>query len=279
MPELPEVETVCRTLEKPVVGRRLETAHVFWARTVEPENPGEFSSRIVGLQIDGISRRAKLIVMALSNGDVLTTHLRMTGKLLYTAEGDPPPDEPERHLRVAFELEGGGRLEFYDARKFGRMRLMAEDEWYIMSSEYGPEPLGAAFTPEQFYSKLRLTRRQIKPLLLDQRFLAGVGNIYADEALFKSRIHPQKAASSISRRKANLLHGAIRETLASAINNSGTTLRDYRSGSGDEGRNQRYLNVYGRPEGATCVRCGTRLKRLVVGQRGTTICPRCQRLR
>ena len=279
MPELPEVETVCRTLSGTIVGNGLETAHVLWGRTVEPTDPTDFAYRVAGSNVLEITRRAKLIVMRLSTGDVLTTHLRMTGKLLYSAPATPPLEEPERHLRVAFELSDGGRLDFFDARKFGRMSLLTPAEWHEVSSNFGPEPLEAEFTPELFYEGLKSTRRQIKPLLLDQRFLAGVGNIYADEALFQARIHPQKPANSTSRRKAGLLHGAIVETLDSAVRNAGTTLRDYRSGTGDQGSNQHHLKVYGRPQGSSCVRCGTKLKRLVVGQRGTTICPRCQRLR
>lgn len=279
MPELPEVETVCRTLQEPLVGRAFTSAVVTWPRTVEPLPPGDFIARVTGTRVDGIDRRAKLIVMQLSSGEILTTHLRMTGKLLYSLAGSEATGEPERHLRVAYELDNGDLLEFFDARKFGRVRLLTCEEWHVMSASYGPEPLDPAFTPDEFYHRLNRTSRQIKPLLLDQTFLAGVGNIYADEALYLARIHPLKPASSISRRKAEDLHAAIVSTLQQAIDNAGTTLRDYRSALGGSGSNSRNLNVYGAPKGSLCRRCGSRLKRLVVAQRGTTICPRCQRLR
>ncbi len=279
MPELPEVETVCRTLSGPLIGRRLDSALVTWPRTIEPLQPEDFISGVTGVSVERISRRAKLIVMGLSSGLILTTHLRMSGKLLYSLAGEDGPPEPERHLRVAFQLDNGDLLEFFDARKFGRMRLLTMPEWDQVSRAYGPEPLSPEFTIETFYDRLQRTNRQIKPLLLDQSFLAGVGNIYADESLYLAKIHPAKAASSISRRKAANLHAAIVNTLSLAIENAGTTLRDYRSALGDSGSNRSSLHVYGAPSGATCKRCGTTLKRMVVGQRGTTICPRCQRLR
>ncbi len=279
MPELPEVETVCRTLREPLVGRTISAAVVTWPRTVEPLDPGDFTARVSDATVDAIERRAKLIVARLSTGDTLTTHLRMTGKLLYTRHGATPPEEPERHLRIAYELDNLDMLEFFDARKFGRVRLHTAEEWDDVSASYGPEPLDPDFTSDWLYQRLRATTRQIKPLLLDQKFIAGIGNIYADEALFLARIHPLKPANTISRRKAEALHQAIVSVLSQAIANAGTTLRDYRSGSGAIGMNKPNLNVYGAPPGTPCPRCGARLKRLVVGQRGTTICPRCQRLR
>jgi len=279
MPELPEVETVCRTLRTPLVGRSLRTALVTWPRTVEPLPADTFVDRVTGETVASISRRAKLIVTQLSSGAILTTHLRMTGKLLYSVAGGNGASEPERHLRVAFQLDNGDDLEFYDARKFGRMRLLSPDEWQAVSDSFGPEPLSPEFTAEVLYDRLQRTTRQLKPLLLDQAFVAGIGNIYADESLYLARIHPLKPASSISRRKAGDLHGHIVATLSRAIDNAGTTLRDYRSGLGEIGTNRASLNVYGAAPGTVCKRCGTRLKRLVVGQRGTTICPRCQRIR
>jgi len=278
MPELPEVETVCRTLRGPLVGRRIDSALVTWPRTVDPLSPDDFVTAVNGSSVTSVHRRAKLIVMELSSDRILTTHLRMTGKLLYSAAGEFDAGEPERHLRVAFQLDNGDDLEFFDARKFGRMRLMTVPEWAKVSGEYGPEPLSSEFTADLFYDALQRTSRQIKPLLLDQSFLAGVGNIYADESLYLAKIHPRKAASSISHRKAGNLHAAIVKTLSQAIENAGTTLRDYRSALGVAGTNRSSLHVYGAPKGAVCKRCGTTLKRLVVGQRGTTICPRCQRL-
>lgn len=279
MPELPEVETVCRTLRDPLVGRSIQSALVTWPRTVAPLDPAAFISRVVSSEIMSITRRAKFIVLELSSGEILTIHLRMTGKLLYLAAGSDGAGEPERHLRVAFQLDNGDDLEFYDARKFGRVRLMTAEDWAQLSERIGPEPLDPTFTSTSFFESLRTRQRQIKPLLLDQTFLAGIGNIYADEALYLARIHPLQRASTISRRKAERLHQALVSTLSRAIENAGTTLRDYRSGLGETGTNFANLNVYGAAPGTRCRRCDTPLKRLVVGQRGTTICPRCQRLR
>ncbi|MEZ4523710.1 MAG: DNA-formamidopyrimidine glycosylase [Thermomicrobiales bacterium] len=278
MPELPEVETVCRTLREPLVGRRIESVEVFWPRTVEPTPVAEFISEVPGNGITRVDRRAKLIVFELSGGGVLTTHLRMTGQLLYRPAEAVKAAGRGNHLRVTFELDNGARLDFIDTRKFGRIRLLSLEDWEARSAEFGPEPLEAEFDPETFYSMLRSVNRQIKPLLLDQTFIAGIGNIYADEALYAARIHPQKISSSISKKKARLLHDAIVDTLSSAIENAGTTFRDYRSGLGESGTNQSRLLVYGAAPGTECARCGTPLRRIVVGQRGSTICPRCQRL-
>ena len=279
MPELPEVETVCRSLRGPLTGHTVTGVTINWERTVDPHDPIEFSKNLAGKRIERVFRRAKLIVFRLSDASVMTTHLRMTGKLLYVENGTCGSNEPAKHLRLAIQLDNGGRLAFYDARKFGRIRMYSARDWESLSASFGPEPLDPEFTSRHFYERLQATRRQIKPLLLDQTFLAGVGNIYADEALFRARIHPLTISSSISRRKSTDLHSAVVETLMIALGNQGTTLRDYRSGLGEEGSNQSSLLVYGAKPGTPCPRCGTTLKRLVIGQRGSTICPRCQRLR
>jgi formamidopyrimidine-DNA glycosylase len=280
MPELPEVETVCRTLTPHVVGKTIVSAEALWPRTVAPAEPGTFSSMLRGQRIERVHRRAKLIVFDLSGGAVLSTHLRMTGKLIIV---DSPRavdvGEPASHLRALLTLADRSELRFYDARKFGRMRIHSADEWLALAREYGLEPLDPAFTPSRFHQLIHSRNRQIKPLLLDQAVIAGIGNIYADEALFKARIHPLQPSSTISRRKSHALHAAIVETLECAIRRQGTTIRDYRTGNGETGTNQAALLVYGAPPGSPCPRCGTVLEKLIVGQRGTTICPRCQRLR
>jgi formamidopyrimidine-DNA glycosylase len=279
MPELPEVETVCRILRPLVSGQIIASTSVFWPRTVEPASADEFVERVRGAKILSVARRAKLIVFHMSGEQVLTTHLRMTGKLLYVPSPLEDVGEPSTHLRALISFESDARLEFYDARKFGRIRLYSESEWEAYQAMFGPEPVDGSLDRATFTRMLKSRKRQIKPLLLDQQFIAGIGNIYADEALFKARIHPLKDASTISAVKAKLLHGAIVETLETAIANSGTTLRDYRSAPGALGTNQDVLNVYGAPRGTPCPRCGELLAKIVVGQRGTTFCPRCQRMR
>ena len=255
MPELPEVETVCRSLRGPLSGRTVTGVTINWERTVDPHDSGEFSKNLAGKRIECVFRRAKLIVFRLSDASVMTTHLRMTGKLLYVESDGSSANEPASHLRLAIKLDNGGGLAFYDARKFGRIRMYSAPEWDSLSASFGPEPLNPEFTARQFYERLQATRRQIKPLLLDQTFIAGVGNIYADEALFRARIHPLTISSSISRRKSSDLHRAIVETLTIALGNQGTTLRDYRFGLGEQGSNQSSLLVYGAKPGTPCPRC------------------------
>lgn len=280
MPELPEVETVCRALAPFVTDQTFAAARVHWVRTVEPHDPAGFVATIPGKRVLSVSRRAKLIVFELSDDLVLTTHLRMTGNLRFIGVDSEPEIAPQKHLRLEFDFESGDALHFYDARKFGRVRLYSSAEWAgYQSTAFGPEPLDPALDGRTFAAMLQSRKRQVKPLLLDQTFIAGIGNIYADESLFKARIHPLQPASTISTRKARELHQAIVETLEAAIANHGTTLRNYRSALGEAGENQRELLVYGAAKDAPCPRCGTKLRKIVVGQRGTTFCPRCQPMR
>jgi formamidopyrimidine-DNA glycosylase len=280
MPELPEVETVCRTLAPRVVGKTVRSCSIYWDRTVSPHEPAEFERLLLGRQITGVSRRAKLIVFELDNGNRLSIHLRMTGKLLSCGnDGVGIADIPRDHLRALITFDDASELRFYDARKFGRMRIHTPSEWKALDVTFGREPLDPSFTAARFHDLISTRARQIKPLLLDQSVIAGIGNIYADEALFKARIHPRQPATSLSRKQCGALHAAIVQTLTTAIEHQGTTLRDYRTGHGEPGTNQTELLVYGAPPGTPCPRCGTILEKLVVGQRGTTICPRCQRLK
>ncbi len=276
MPELPEVESVCRSLDSLVSGRRIEDVKVYWPRTVEPLSVSAFEAAVAGQTVERIERRAKLILFHLSSRQILTIHLRMTGSLLWQSMNQPTDDASPHHLRVKFCLETGDELRFFDARKFGRMRLYHLPEWVQKSARYGPEPLDGSINRALFAKMLRSHNRQLKPLLLDQRFIAGIGNIYADEVLFKARIHPLQLSSTISTCKAGELFDAIVETLETAIEYNGTTFRDYRSALGEAGTNQTNLKVYGKPSGSPCPRCGTALDKLQVAQRGTTICPSCQ---
>lgn len=279
MPELPEVETVCRTLDPLVTGKRFATFELLWPRTLSHPDPGKFLQRIMGQTITGVGRRAKFIVMRLSTEGVITVHLRMTGELLFRLTGSNNDDRAKApYLRAAFLFEDGSELLFYDTRKFGRITYLTPTQFSELDQSLGIEPLSPSFTPEWLTGGLSRRKRQLKPLLLDQTFIAGLGNIYVDESLFLAGLHPLTRSDAVTSNQAEQLHAAIVGTLRGAIERRGTTLRDYRSGLGESGENQSRLVVYGSKPGAPCVRCGTALERLVVGQRGSIFCPSCQPL-
>jgi formamidopyrimidine-DNA glycosylase len=270
MPELPEVETVRRQLAPWLQGRIIRSAR----RVDAPEGPKYRGlERAGGQRIESVDRLGKFIVLPLSDGSELVIHLGMTGVLT--------PERPVDHIRVEVRLEGRlpDTLFFRDPRRFGRFVLLAPGERHHLPtlSRIGPEPLSEDFTLPAFADALADRRAGIKTVLLSQRVVAGVGNIYADEALWRARIHPESPCSGLSRARTTALHRAIREVLASAVADGGTTLRDYRQVDGTTGSHQNALAAYGR-EGLPCPACGTLMERLVVGQRGTTFCPRCQRL-
>jgi formamidopyrimidine-DNA glycosylase len=270
MPELPEVETFRRRFlfgneETPsLVGRRILSADLLWERTVETPSPQAFRTRIGGQTIQEVDRRGKYLLFRLDE-DVLALHLRMSGDLLVEAASAPPG----KHHRLLINLDNGSRLVFSDMRKFGRAWLT--DQVEALLAHLGPEPLDEDFDPQVFYRKLQGRGRQIKPLLLDQTFLAGMGNIYTDEALFYAAIHPRAAASSLSFGQAEKLWEGIRYVLEEGIRRNGSSI-DWVYRGGDF---QNYFQVYQRTGGA-CTRCGTAIKRTLVGQRGTHFCPRCQ---
>jgi len=276
VPELPEVETVCRTLEPKVTGRSIEAFELLWPRTIGAHDSAEFASSIRGRRIVDVVRRAKLIVFHLDNHSAMTVHLRMTGELLWLDVNQAPEETRLPYLRAEFLLDDGSQLLFFDTRKFGRIDCLTPDELQDMSASYGIEPLEAGFTDTWLHASLTKRRRQLKPLLLDQTFIAGLGNIYVDEALFASGLHPQTRSHLVTFEQARWLRSAITSVLLGALERRGTTLRDYRSGLGEAGTNASQLRVYGRKAGSPCPRCGTGLERLVVGQRGSIFCPACQ---
>jgi formamidopyrimidine-DNA glycosylase len=271
MPELPEVETVARALHVSLTGRAIVRVQVRWARTLIPPDPVAFARRLVDQTITGVARRGKWIVLALNGADTLLVHLRMTGQLVL--EPTVPPDD--HHIRVLFSLDDGWWLRFSDQRKFGRMVLTCDPQATL--AKLGLEPLGDDFTPERLREMLAHRRGRIKPLLLDQRFLAGLGNIYADESLWRAGVHPLRQADGLTLAEVQRLYWGIRSVLQAAIDSGGTTLADsaYRQPDGRSGEFYELLAVYGR-EGQPCVRCGTAIQRIVVGQRGTHFCPHCQ---
>lgn len=267
MPELPEVETIARKLGPELTGRTIREADLRWSRTLASPTPREFREQVRGQKIQAVTRRAKYFILHLSDFDLLI-HLRMSGDLLVRNS----TIRPEKHDRLILKLSGGKSLAFNDTRKFGRVWLTAEPGEIL--SKLGPEPLGADFSPQWLYAALRGRHRQLKPLLLDQTFIAGLGNIYTDEALHIAKLHPLGMSDSVSLKQARALHEAIRRVLEEGIRRNGASIDWVYRG----GEFQNYFRVYDR-EGEPCPVCGTQVQRLVVGQRGTHICPNCQVLR
>ena len=262
MPELPEVETVVRTLAPKLTGRRIIDAQFFSRHVVRQKFP-ELRKRVRNQLVRSVERHGKFIVLTLDKG-VLVIHLGMTGKLLVDSEPGP-------YARAIFELDRG-LLVYDDIRHFGRI------EWSAQLPEraaaLGPDALDVSL--DDFRKLLKTRRSLIKPLLLNQRFLRGMGNIYTDEALFEARIHPRAIAASLSKERAARLHGAMVDILSTAIRLKGSSISDYVDADGQRGSFQQQHQVYGRA-GAPCPTCGTPIRRIVVGQRGTHYCPKCQR--
>lgn len=278
MPELPEVETVRRLIRPQLEGRTIEDAEVRWARTVGG-HAQRFRRAVRGARVGAIERRGKFLVARLERGEpagreaggALVVHLRMTGRLHVEA----PEVDPGPWARLSLALDDGRRLHFVDVRKFGRFLFHERPQELL--AHLGPEPLGAAFDPAWLRAALRARRRALKPLLLDQSFLAGLGNIYVDEALHRARLHPLQRSDRVSAAKASALHGAIRAVLEAAIEREGSSFDAfYRTPEGRPGSYQHQFQVYGR-DGRPCLRCGATVVKIVVGQRGTHLCPRCQR--
>ena len=246
---------------------------VRWARSVAPLDPGAFALRLAGQTVANVGRRRKWVTISLSGGDTLLVHLRMTGQLVL--EPEEAPDD--RYTRVLFSLGDGRKLRFSDQRKFGRLRLVGDPAEVL--GDLGPEPLADDFTAAQLSEMLARRRGRIKPLLLNQRFLVGLGNIYTDEALWRAGVHPLRRADTLAPAEVRRLHRAIRSVLRAAIASGGTTLQDaaYRQADGSAGEFFDRLGVYGRM-GQPCLRCGTPVERIKVSQRGTHFCPRCQPL-
>jgi formamidopyrimidine-DNA glycosylase len=270
MPELPEVETIARGLREPLIGRQFTGVRIGWENLVARPSVEEFKRRIVGQKVLAVKRRGKYLICALSGGDSLIFHLRMTGRLLIKNSSD----ELDKHDHLIFELDDGRELRFNEVRKLGRVYLVDDEDEVV--GKLGPEPLDDDFALADFAALLSARRGMIKPLLLNQRFVAGIGNIYADEALFAARIHPERRADTLTTEEIEHLYRAIRQVLVQGIRNRGTTFNDYLDAEGREGSNQEYLRVF-RRTGQPCPRCGTPIERTVVGGRGTYFCPRCQK--
>lgn len=271
MPELPEVETVAADLREELIDRRFAGAHILWPRTLAVPNASELAERIGGRKVIDVGRRGKFLLVHLDDGQTLVIHLRMTGSLAVVAGEDP--QKVNGHVRAYFPLADGDALVFTDPRKFGRIWLVSDiDE---VTGKLGPEPLAWDFTLQEFAQRLRRRKVAIKALLLDQTVVAGVGNIYADESLFRAGIHPLRKSSSLSDKEFERLYLSIRQVLTEAIDKRGTLLRDYRTPYGEDGYFRNDLRVYGRLD-TPCPNCGTPIMRIRVTQRSTHFCPRCQ---
>ena len=275
MPELPEVETVRKGLEKLVSEVTIESVDVYWDRIISgPIETTEFKRILMGEKIMEFDRRGKYIIIRFKQW-ALVSHLRMEGKY-EVAESSAPL---KKHTHVVFHLADGRDLRYLDVRKFGRMTLVPIGEELTATGIrlLGPEPTIEAFDEAIFYKTLQTKKRAIKPLLLDQKIVAGLGNIYVDEALFLAKIHPLRTANSLQKNEVSLLHEAIIKVLGDAVEAGGTTIRTYQNALGEAGSFQVKLSVYGKT-GLPCVRCGTPIEKIKVAQRGTHFCPNCQRL-
>ncbi len=275
MPELPEVETVRRSLEEKLKGKTLAGAEVYLDKIVRDSDPVSLNEKIKGKKVTGIERRGKYLVFHLTGGTSMVVHLRMTGQLLYCSQ----EQEIAKHTHVVFNFNDGHQLRFVDQRQFGKIHLVPVKELnsHPGLKSLGVEPLSKAFTREFFRRELRNRRTKIKPLLLDQTFVAGIGNIYADEALFRAMINPERVAATLTPRETSRLYMAIKEVLKEGIANKGTSVKDYVDGEGNKGNNQNNLRVYGR-DGEPCVKCGKTLEKKSIGGRSSHYCPKCQKL-
>lgn len=265
MPELPEVETIKRELEKVVLGKKIIEVCVHNPAVIREPSVDKFRKELAGLAIKNILRKAKALVLELSNGKSLVIHLKMTGQLVYPGGGEKS--------RVTFRLSDGKALDFNDQRLFAELRLL--DDWRNLKfiQGLGPEPFD--LTMDKFKEMLASKKTKIKPLLMDQTFISGIGNLYAAEALFRARIHPARAASSLSDKEKETLFKEIKETLSEAIKYKGSSVDQYVQLSGQPGDYVKYHKVYGR-EGKPCLVCKATVKRIALGGRGTYFCPKCQ---
>lgn len=303
MPELPEVEYTARQLRASIVGATIQDAHVFWTRTIGYPDWHDFCAEIAGRRIEGVRRRGKFLLLDLSGDFFLSIHRRMSGNLLLLPPGwqidtslretdnaawqtrgptflpptatDVAYSRETTHCRVCFDLGDGRRLLYTDPRKFGRMELWPRASEAEALHGLGPEPLEDEFTAEHFAEELAKRKTVIKQVLLDQSVVAGVGNIYADEALFHAHIHPLRRANSLSASEVVALREGIVSVLALGIEHGGTSFSDYRDLAGKAGNNFDHVRVF-QQDGKPCVRCGTLIERRVIAQRSTHFCPTCQ---
>jgi formamidopyrimidine-DNA glycosylase len=275
MPELPEVETVRRTLEQLALHKTIKDVHIYWSNIIKrPQDIDEFKHLLIGQTIQQFERRGKFLKFMLDDY-VLVSHLRMEGRYVYQEE----IAEKDKHTHVIFDFTDGSRLMYRDVRKFGTMHIFkkGEEESQLPLAQLGLEPFSEDFSARYLGEGLKKSKRSIKVVLLDQKIVVGLGNIYVDEALFKASIHPERHADSLTKKEIMKLHEAIVETLHEAVERGGSTIRSYVNSQGDMGMFQLQLNVYAQ-NGKPCPRCGLEIEKKVVGGRGTHFCPKCQKI-
>ncbi|ORT99774.1 Formamidopyrimidine-DNA glycosylase [Anaerovibrio sp. JC8] len=273
MPEMPELETIKRSLEPHIKGRKITDVELLLSRQIKFPSPEEFVSRIKGQVISELLRRGKYLILKLNNGISLVIHLRMSGQACYCGPNDPD----RRHSRIIFHLDDDARFIFADTRTLGTIYAMTDEELPQIGglAELGPEPLSDEFTLEYLKNILSRKKGKIKSFLLKQNYIAGLGNIYVDECLFLAGINPLRTPDSVTGTEAKKLYASINKVIEDGINDGGTTFRDYRDGTGGKGSHQDNLYAYGRA-GQPCRKCGTIMEKLKVGGRGTVYCPKCQ---
>jgi formamidopyrimidine-DNA glycosylase len=275
MPELPEVETVRRALEPHLVGRRFERVEIDDPRLVRPFDPAQVAAELEGERVAALERRGKYLIVRFESGRVLLIHLRMTGSLRH-ARGGSLADDP--HRRAVVRLDDGSDVAYRDVRRFGTWQLLQPEEVEpYLSERLGGEPLDRAFTKQRLAQRLEGRKAPLKAALLDQRTVAGLGNIYVDEALWRAQLHPLRPARTLDDDELARLTRAIKDALRAGVASQGATLRDYSTPDGRRGRMQERFRVYGR-EGEPCLRCGTPIEKIRVAGRGTYYCPFDQRL-
>ena len=269
MPELPEVETIKNELMPHVIGRTITGVEIYWDKMVKQPAPAAFRARVTGQKITGMSRLGKYLFFHLGGGERLVMHMKMTGSLLIN-----PPDD--KFARAIFTFDDGSVMHFRDPRKFGMMWLAADES--AVAARLGPDPLGDDFTVATLAGILHNRKAPVKPVLLDQSVIAGIGNMYADESLYEAKIHPRRPAGSLTGEEIKRLHRAIRRVLRAAIKKKGASVRNYIRPDGEDGSAHDEFRV-AHGTGKNCPRCGGPIKRIVVGGRGTYFCPVCQRLK
>ncbi|MDR1522284.1 MAG: DNA-formamidopyrimidine glycosylase [Streptococcaceae bacterium] len=275
MPELPEVEVVRRGLEQYVLGKTIKAVDVLFAGIVDKLEVSQFLKKLQGERIEYVLRRGKFLIFKLSNYDLIS-HLRMEGKYEFHKQKEQTIN---KHVHVIFTFTDETQLWYKDTRKFGRMTLVEKDQAlnYKGLQKLGPEPTDADFSFSVFWEQLAGQKKPIKPLLLEQKLVAGLGNIYVDEVLWKVQIHPKQPGNTLLFKEALALHHAIIEILVQAIKKGGTTIRSYKNAWGEAGRFQSELNVYGQA-GKSCVCCQKKIKKMQIAKRGTHYCPNCQKI-
>ena len=272
MPELPEVETVRRGLEKLILGKKISSVEIRYPKMIKTDLD-QFQKELPGQVVKSMGRRGKYLLFYLTD-KVLISHLRMEGKYFYY-----PTNVPERkHAHVFFQFEDGGTLVYEDVRKFGTMELLAPEllDAYFVSKKLGPEPTEEDFDLEIFIGALKKSKKPIKSHLLDQTLVAGLGNIYVDEVLWRAKVHPSRTSKSLSAQEARKVHDQTIEVLGQAVEKGGSTIRTYTNAFGEDGTMQDFHQVYDKA-GQACSRCGSIIEKIQLGGRGTHFCPKCQR--